>query len=98
MENNIEMGVDIMKKLSFSILLLLFSFSSFLPPSVSAHTNNSEGFSIIDVKEKSLDYELKLDLTELGHSLNKERNQKESIDNKVVQEYINSHIKLYADS
>lgn len=98
MGNNIEMGVDIMKKLSFSILLLLFSFSSFLPPSVSAHTNNSEGFSIIDVKEKSLDYELKLDLTELGHALNKERNQKESIDNKVVQEYINSHIKLYADS
>lgn len=98
MENNIEMGVDIMKKLSFAILLLLLSFSSLLPLSASAHTNNSEGFSIIEVKEKSLDYKLKLDLTELGHALNKETNQKELIDNKIVQEYINSHIKLYTDS
>ncbi|WP_257208773.1 HupE/UreJ family protein [Bacillus sp. AFS031507] len=87
-----------MKKLWFPILLIFLSLSSFLPPSASAHTNNSEGFSTIEVKEKSLDYELKLDLEELGHALNKETDQKQLIDHKVVQQYINSHIKLYTDS
>ncbi|PGY11888.1 hypothetical protein COE25_11015 [Bacillus sp. AFS031507] len=92
------MDVDIVKKLWFPILLIFLSLSSFLPPSASAHTNNSEGFSTIEVKEKSLDYELKLDLEELGHALNKETDQKQLIDHKVVQQYINSHIKLYTDS
>ncbi|MGG1675417.1 hypothetical protein ACIFOT_06625 [Neobacillus sp. NRS-1170] len=87
-----------MKKLWFPILLILLSFSSLLPSSASAHTNNSEGFSTIKVNEKTLDYELKLDLEELGHALNKATDQKEVIDHKVLQQYINSHIKLYADS
>jgi hydrogenase/urease accessory protein HupE len=87
-----------MKKLWYSIFLLLLSFSSSFSSPAFAHTNNSEGFSKIEVKEKSLEYELKVDLEELGHALNKETAQKEIIDNKVVQEYINSHIKLYADS
>jgi len=87
-----------MKKVGSFIFLLILSFSSFLPSPVSAHTNNSEGFSNIEVKEKSLDYELKLDLEELGHALNKATDQKELIDHNVLQRYINSHIKLFADS
>lgn len=82
----------------FPIFFFLLLVSSFLPSTTFAHTNNSEGFSIIKVKEKTLDYELKIDLEELGHALNKEMEQKEIIDHKVVQEYINSKIKLYADS
>ncbi|PFO01263.1 hypothetical protein COJ85_17680 [Bacillus sp. AFS076308] len=87
-----------MKKLWSFMFLLLLSFSSFLPSPAFAHTNNSEGFSTIEVNEKSLDYELKVDLEELGHALNKATDQKELIDQKILQHYINSHIKLYADS
>lgn len=94
----IEMDVYLMKKLWFSNFLTLLLFNFLFSVSTFAHTNNSEGFSIIEVKEKSLDYELKIDLEELGHALNKETEQKELINHKIVQEYINSHIKLYADS
>ncbi|MCH6267703.1 HupE/UreJ family protein [Neobacillus citreus] len=87
-----------MKKLWLPTLFFLLLFGSLLPAPSSAHTNNSEGFSSIDVKEKSLDYELKLDLEELGHALNKTTAEKELINNKIVEQYINSHIKLYADS
>ncbi|MFC4799675.1 HupE/UreJ family protein [Neobacillus sp. GCM10023253] len=87
-----------MKKLWLPSLFFLLLFGSLLPAPSSAHTNNSEGFSSIDVKEKSLDYELKLDLEELGHALNKTTAEKELINNKIVEQYINSHIKLYADS
>ncbi|WP_342431030.1 HupE/UreJ family protein [Neobacillus sp. FSL H8-0543] len=87
-----------MKRFWFSTLLLLILFNSFFLSSASAHTNNSEGFSNIEVKEKSLDYELKLDLEELGHALEKETEQKELIDNKIVQQYVNAKLKLYADS
>ncbi|MEH7549666.1 MULTISPECIES: HupE/UreJ family protein [Bacillaceae] len=87
-----------MKKVWYSIFLLLLTFSSILPSPASAHTNNSEGFSNIVVKNKSLDYELKLDLEELGHALNKATNERELINNKIVQRYINSHIKIYGDS
>ncbi|WP_160726091.1 HupE/UreJ family protein [Bacillus sp. USDA818B3_A] len=87
-----------MKKLFYFTLILFLSLGSFLPSTAFAHTNNSEGFSNIVVKEKSLDYELKLDLEELGHALNKETDQKELIDHKILQNYINSHIKLYANS
>ncbi|MBU8918602.1 HupE/UreJ family protein [Bacillus sp. FJAT-29953] len=87
-----------MKKLWLPILFFLLAFSSVLPTPSSAHTNNSEGFSSIEVKEKSLDYELKLDLEELGHALNKTTAEKELINNKIVEQYINTHIKLYADS
>ncbi|WP_423798359.1 HupE/UreJ family protein [Neobacillus sp. SAB-20_R2A] len=87
-----------MKKLWLPTLFFLLLFGSLLPAPSSAHTNNSEGFSNIVVKEKSLDYELKLDLEELGHALNKTTEEKELINNKIVEQYINSHIKLYADS
>jgi hydrogenase/urease accessory protein HupE len=87
-----------MKKLAYCFMLFLLSFSIFLSSPASAHTNNSEGFSSIVVNEKTLDYELKLDLEELGHALNKETEQQQLIDTKVVQDYINSHIKLYGDS
>jgi hypothetical protein len=87
-----------MKRLWFPTLLLLILFNSFYFSSVFAHTNNSEGFSNIEVKEKSLDYELKLDLEELGHALEKETEQQELIDKKIVQQYVNAKLKLYADS
>ncbi|MCM3729458.1 HupE/UreJ family protein [Neobacillus cucumis] len=87
-----------MKKLWSFIFLLLLSFSSFLSSPAFAHTNNSEGFSKIEVNEKALDYELKVDLEELGHALKKATDQKELIDHKILQHYINSHIQLYADS
>lgn len=86
-----------MKKLLSFILLLIFSFVFLLSSQAHAHTNNSEGYSHIEVKGKSLEYELKVDLEELGHALNQEIDQKQVIDQKVVQEYINSKIKLYTD-
>lgn len=87
-----------MKRLWFLTLLILILFHSLFLSSAFAHTNNSEGFSNIEVKEKSLDYELKLDLEELGHALDKETEQQELIDNKIVQQYVNAKLKLYADS
>ena len=87
-----------MKKILLPILLILLALSSLRPHAAFAHTNNSEGFSTINVKDKTLDYELKLDLEELGHALNKATDEKELINHKVLQDYINSHLKLYADS
>jgi hydrogenase/urease accessory protein HupE len=87
-----------MNKRWFAMILFLFLLSSFLPPSAFAHTNNSEGFSNIEVKKKSLEYNLKIDLEELGHALKKETDQKEIINHKILQEYINEKIKLYGDS
>jgi hydrogenase/urease accessory protein HupE len=86
-----------MKKLCL-LMMLLISITSIQSPSVYAHTNNSEGYSLIEVNGNNLDYELKLDLTELGHSMNKEMDVQQSFDTKIVQDYINSHIELYADS
>ncbi|MFK9091909.1 HupE/UreJ family protein [Bacillus salipaludis] len=85
-----------MKKLA--CLLILLSLSSIFSSSASAHSNNSEGYSLIEVKNNTLDYELKVDLEELGHSLDKEIDQNELINSMMVQNYINSHIKLYADT
>lgn len=76
---------------------MIISFTSLLSTSVNAHSNNSEGFSLIEVYDKNLSYQLKVDLTELGHALNKETDEKKLIDSKTVQHYINSHIALYAD-
>jgi hydrogenase/urease accessory protein HupE len=92
------MEVDKMKRLWFPTLLLLIIFNSFFLSTAFAHTNNSEGYSNIEVKEKTLDYELKLDLEELGHALEKETEQQELIDKKIVQQYVNEKLKLYADS
>ena len=86
-----------MKKL-FLLMMFIISITSIQSPSAFAHTNNSEGYSLIEVKGNNLDYELKLDLTELGHSMNKEMNENQYFDTKAVQDYINSHIELYADS
>lgn len=80
------------------LFLLLFSISFVLSSPAFAHTNNSEGYSTIEVKEKTLTYELKVDLTEFGHAMNKEMNQSQAINTSTVQQYINSHVKLYADS
>ena len=57
-----------------------------------------KGTLFIEVNEKNLIYELKLDLIELGHSMNKEMKENQYFDTKAVQDYINSHINLYADS
>jgi hypothetical protein len=92
------MDVLTMKKQWVPIFLLLLSFSFLFSPSAFAHTNNSEGYSNIDVKDKTINYELKLDLTELGHSMNKEMDKELLINTENVQSFINSHIMLYADS
>ncbi|WP_010677726.1 HupE/UreJ family protein [Bacillus timonensis] len=87
-----------MKKL-YLLFLIMMSITSLLPsPSAYAHTNNSEGYSHINVNGNNLDYELKLDLTELGHSMQKEMDGQQVFETEIVQEYINSHIDLYADS
>lgn len=80
------------------LMMLIISIFSIQTPSAFAHTNNSEGYSLIEVNGNNLDYELKLDLTELGHSMNKEMDENQYFDTKAVQNYINSHIGLYADS
>jgi HupE / UreJ protein len=90
--------VNLVKKLWLPFLLLLLFLNSLFLPSAFAHTNNSEGYSNIEVKENSLNYELKVDLEELGHALEKETAQKELIDKEIVQNYVNSKLKLYADS
>lgn len=90
------MDVDSLKKLFFPILLLLISFV--FSTSVSAHTNNSEGYSTIEVKEDTLNYELKIDLTELSHAINEEISSNQSINSNIIQTYINSHIQIFADS
>lgn len=86
-----------MKKFCF-LMILIISIISIKSPLAFAHTNNSEGYSLIKVNGNNLEYELKLDLTELGHSMNKEMTNNQYFDTKVVQDYINSHIELYADS
>jgi len=86
-----------MKKICLSISLLI-SFICLFSPSVFAHTDNSEGYSIIEVKENTLNYELKIDLTELSHAMNKEIDPKQTINSGIIQTYINSHIKVFADS
>ena len=98
MQINKEMDVVTMKRILVPVLLILLAFCSLRPYSAYAHSNNSEGFSTINVKDNRLDYELKLDLEELGHALNKATDEKEFINHKILQNYINSHIKLYADS
>ena len=87
-----------MKKLFFLILLMFSIVPIILSPSAYAHTNNSEGYSLIEVNGNNIDYELKIDLTELGHSMNKEMDENQLFDTKRVQDYINSRIELYADS
>ncbi|MGM0922112.1 MAG: HupE/UreJ family protein [Bacillota bacterium] len=87
-----------MKKHLFTILLVFLSFSFIFTSPTFAHTNNSEGFSTINVNEKTLNYELKLDLTELGHAMNQEMDKQQLINSDTVQKYINSHIEIYADS
>ncbi len=87
-----------MKNLVMTCLLSLLVVSSYFSSSASAHTNNSTGYSLIEVKDTAVDYELKVDLEELGHALEQEMNQNELVDSRIVQDYINSHIKMYADS
>jgi hydrogenase/urease accessory protein HupE len=86
-----------MKKLCY-IVLLLITITIIQSQTAYAHSNNSEGYSFIEMNGNNLDYELKLDLTELGHSMNKEMDEQQLFDTQIVQDYINAHIDLYADS
>lgn len=96
-----------MKKIGLGFLFILMSLSLFSSPT-SAHTNNSEGFSNIKVNGKMLNYQLELDLVELGHAMNLHLEKSESqnwdylnqvlYNNKSkIQDYINSRLKIYAD-
>jgi hypothetical protein len=97
-EKTTEMDVDDLKKLWLPFFFFLLVCSSIYIPSAFAHTNNSEGYSNIEVNENSLDYELKVDLEELGHALETDTEKNELIDKEIVQNYVNSKLKLYADS
>ncbi|WP_245772868.1 HupE/UreJ family protein [Paenibacillus catalpae] len=79
------------------------------PSLASAHTNNSEGFSLIEVKNTSIDYQLQLDAVELSHAVGFQVDEQASAvpeklksiisENKVpIEEYLNTHILMYADS
>ncbi|MDM5333068.1 HupE/UreJ family protein [Ureibacillus composti] len=87
-----------MKKLYLMVLLIFSLFTTIGSPSAFAHTNNSEGYSNIEVNAGQINYELKVDLTELGHAMNQERANQQLYNTEIVQDYINSHIDLYADS
>ena len=87
-----------MKKLCLLMMLIIFDYLYINPPLHSLIPIIVKGTPLIEVNGNNLDYELKLDLTELGHSMNKEMDKNQYFDTKVVQDYINSHIKLYADS
>ncbi|MFB5088386.1 HupE/UreJ family protein [Psychrobacillus sp. PGGUH221] len=86
-----------MRKIYLIIILILSITTTLQSPSAYAHTNNSEGYSLIEVNDNHINYELKVDLTELGHAMNQEMAQKQ-FDTKIVQDYVNSRIELYADS
>ncbi|RHW32054.1 HupE/UreJ family protein [Lysinibacillus yapensis] len=87
-----------MKKLCLLILLLLSIPAAIHPPITYAHTNNSEGYSLIEANDHNIDYELKIDLIELGHAINQEMANEQLFNLEIVQDYINSRINLYADS
>jgi len=78
-------------------------------PVVSAHSNNSEGFSTIEVQDQTINYRLQLDFMELSHAIGFEVDE-QNIDNldqlnKIItqyqaplQQYLDTHIMVYADS
>jgi hydrogenase/urease accessory protein HupE len=90
-------------------LLFLVAFG-FITPNAYAHTNTSStGYSKIEVEQDKISYELQLDLlglsriVDLGVDSYTPQTKEELgklLDGKkdVVKEYLNSHIKLYADS
>jgi hydrogenase/urease accessory protein HupE len=97
-----------MLKFKWLIMLLAMAFL-ISPPAANAHSNNSEGFSTIDVQSQKINYDLQLDLVELSHAVgfkideqnveNLEELNNIVIQNKLpLQEYINTHISVYADS
>lgn len=88
------------------ILAIVFLISS---PVANAHSNNSEGFSKIAVQDQEINYNLQLDLIELSHAVGFKMNEQnvENLEemndiinqNKLpLQEYMNTHIVVYADS
>lgn len=78
-------------------------------PAVSAHSNNSEGYSTIDVQDQRISYRLQLDFIELSHALGFEVDEQkiENLEelNKIIsqnkaplEQYLGTHILVYADS
>ncbi|MFK7692618.1 HupE/UreJ family protein [Paenibacillus sp. HJGM_3] len=89
--------------------LLCMILLGLLAPAADAHSNNSEGFSTIVVKQDAIDYELQLDLIELNHAIDMGINENESTDTgkmgqivdarkNDIAKYLNDRLKLYADS
>ncbi len=79
------------------------------PSFASAHASNSEGYSLIEVKNTGIAYQLQLDAVELSHAIGfqvdeeanavPERLQSITSANKVpIEEYLNTHIRMYVDS
>ncbi|MCA0757229.1 HupE/UreJ family protein [Paenibacillus sp. N4] len=89
----------------FLLLCLLLVLS---PAAVSAHTNNSEGYSVIDVHDKQIDYRLQLDLIELSHAVGFAVDEQSDdlmamteiiAQNKAkLQQYIDTHLLIFANS
>ncbi|MDD9265593.1 HupE/UreJ family protein [Paenibacillus sp. GCM10023248] len=91
-------------------LIMTLAIALFIPsPIAHAHSNNSEGFSTIAVQDQKIDYNLQLDFIELSHAVGfkiDEQNVEnlEELNNLIaqnklpLQEYINTHIAVYANS
>ncbi|MEW9500342.1 HupE/UreJ family protein [Jeotgalibacillus marinus] len=79
------------------LLLGMMTFFVFLPLTTHAHTNDSEGFSFIEVNEETIHYELKLDLEEFAEAMSREMNESQLFDTDTVQEFLNARIEVYAD-
>ncbi|UVI29222.1 HupE/UreJ family protein [Paenibacillus spongiae] len=93
-------------KWTFLLLGLLLLVSS---SAAHAHSNNSEGFSTIDVQDQTIHYRLQLDMVELSHAAGFKVDERQTdnvealqqaltVNKELLQEYLNTHIHIYADS
>ncbi|WJH33437.1 HupE/UreJ family protein [Paenibacillus sp. CC-CFT747] len=91
------------------LTVLILFMMAVAPPLASAHTNNSEGFSTIEVGKNEIKYLLQLDAIELSHAVGFQVDEQNTADteqlnltiseNKVpIEDYLNTHIQVYSDS
>lgn len=78
------------------LLLTLIAVLLMAASTAEAHTNNSEGYSTIEVQDGSIRYTLRLDAEELGHSIGIQPGELVS-NEPAVSSYIHSRLLVYAD-